>query len=83
MAACAPSKTMLNALTVQYARRFAETDQAILIHAVCPGFTATDFTGHSGTRTAAEGAAVAIRYATLPDGGPSGGFYHDDGPIPW
>ena len=83
MAAYAPSKTLLNAVTVQYARRFAETDPAILINAVCPGFTATDFTGHSGTGTASEGAAVAIQYAMLPDGGSSGGFYNDDGSIPW
>ena len=83
MAAYAPSKTMLNAMTVAYARRFAETDPNILINAVCPGFTATEFTGFSGSRTAAEGAAVAIRFATLPDDGPTGGFYDDNGAIPW
>ena len=83
MAAYAPSKTMLNAMTVQYARRFAETDPAIVINAVCPGYVATDFTGFAGSRTAAEGAAVAIRFATLPDGGPTGGFYDDDGVIAW
>lgn len=83
MAAYAPSKTMLNAITVQYARRFAETDPRILINVVCPGYVATDFTGFSGSRTAAEGAAVAIRFATLPDGGPTGGFYDDDGVVAW
>ena len=83
MAAYATSKTMLNAMTVQYARRFAETDPGLLVNAVCPGFVATAFTGYSGTRTADEGAAVAIRYATLPTGGPTGGFFDDDGPIPW
>lgn len=83
MSAYAPSKTMLNAMTVQYARRFAETDPDILINAVCPGYVATDFTGFAGSRTAAEGAAIAIRFATLPDGGPTGGFYDDDGVIPW
>ncbi len=83
MAAYAPSKTMLNAITVQYARRFAETDPDILINAVCPGYVATDFTGFAGPRTPAEGAAVAVRFATLPDGGPTGGFYDDDGAIAW
>ena len=83
MAAYAPSKTMLNAMTVQYARRFAETDRTILINAVCPGYVATDFTGFAGSRTPAEGAAVALRFATLPDGGPTGGFYDDDGVIAW
>ncbi len=83
MTAYAPSKTMLNAVTVQYARRFAETDPNILINAVCPGFVSTDFTGFSGSRTADEGAAIAIRFATLPDDGPTGGFYDDGGVIPW
>ena len=83
MAAYAPSKTMLNAMTVQYARRFAETDPQILVNAVCPGYVATDFTGFAGSRTPADGAAVAVRFATLPDGGPSGGFYDDAGLIDW
>ena len=84
MAAYAPSKTMLNAMTVQYARRFAETDPTILINAVCPGYVATDFTGHpDGARTPAQGAAVSVRFATLPDGGPTGGFFDDDGAIAW
>lgn len=81
MSAYAPSKTMLNAVTVQYARRFEGT--GILINSVCPGYVASDFTGHSGTRTTEQGAAIAIRFAALPDGGPTGGFYDEDGVIPW
>jgi NAD(P)-dependent dehydrogenase (short-subunit alcohol dehydrogenase family) len=81
MAAYAPSKTMLNAVTVQYARALAGTP--ILVNAACPGYVATDFTGHAGSRTAEQGAATPVRLATLPDGGPSGGFFDDDGEIPW
>lgn len=81
MSAYAPSKTMLNAVTVQYARRFEGT--GILINAVCPGFVASDFTGHSGNRTPEQGATISIRFATLPDGGPTGGFYDENGVIPW
>jgi NAD(P)-dependent dehydrogenase (short-subunit alcohol dehydrogenase family) len=81
MAAYAPSKTMLNAVTVQYARRLAGT--GILVNAACPGFVATDFTGHRGSRTPAQGAATPIRLATLPADGPSGSFFDDDGLIPW
>jgi NAD(P)-dependent dehydrogenase (short-subunit alcohol dehydrogenase family) len=81
MAAYAPSKTFLNAVTVQYARQFAGTD--ILINAACPGLVATDFTGFHGPRTPEQGAATAIRLATLPDGGPTGSFFEDDGVIPW
>ncbi|MFF2993654.1 SDR family oxidoreductase [Streptomyces sp. NPDC057950] len=81
MAAYAPSKSFLNAVTVQYARQFAGTN--ILINAACPGLVATDFTGFHGPRTPEQGAATAIRLATLPDGGPTGSFSEDDGVIPW
>jgi NAD(P)-dependent dehydrogenase (short-subunit alcohol dehydrogenase family) len=47
-AAYAPSKTMLNAVTVQYAKALRDT--AILINAGCPGFTATDLNGFRGVR---------------------------------
>lgn len=81
MASYSASKSFLNAVTVQYARQFADTN--ILINAACPGLVATDFTGFQGPRTPAQGAATAIRLATLPDGGPTGSFFEDDGVIPW
>ncbi|GAB3685902.1 SDR family oxidoreductase [Angustibacter aerolatus] len=81
MAAYAPSKSMLNSLTVQYARRLADT--AVLVNACCPGYVATDFTGHASARTPEEGAAVVVRLSTLPDDGPSGGFFDDAGVAPW
>lgn len=81
MAAYAPSKTMLNAITVQYARRLADTP--VIVNAVCPGYVATDFTGFASPRTPEQGAQIAVRLATLPDDGPRGGFFDDDGPVPW
>jgi NAD(P)-dependent dehydrogenase (short-subunit alcohol dehydrogenase family) len=81
MAAYAPSKSFLNAVTVQYARQFADTN--ILINVACPGLVATDFTGFFGPRTPEQGAATAIRLATLPDDGPSGAFFEDEGVVPW
>lgn len=81
LAAYAPSKTMLNAVTVQYARRFADT--GIIVNAACPGYVATDFTGFNGSRTPEQGAAIAIRLATLPDNGPRGGFFDEAGAVPW
>ena len=80
-AAYSPSKTFLNAVTVQYAKELADTD--ILINLGCPGYVATDLNGFSGTRTPQQGAAIAIRLATLPDGGPTGGYFEDAGVIPW
>jgi NAD(P)-dependent dehydrogenase (short-subunit alcohol dehydrogenase family) len=80
-AAYAASKTFLNAVTVQYTKELAGT--GILINSACPGFCATDLNGFRGVRTAEQGAATAIRLARLPDDGPTGGFFDDDGPIPW
>lgn len=79
--AYSPSKSFLNAVTVQYAKELRDTN--ILINAACPGFTATDLNNFRGVRTPEEGAAIAIRLATLPDDGPSGGFFEDAGVIPW
>ena len=81
LAAYASSKTMLNALTVHYARRFAQTP--IIVNSACPGYVATDFTGHAAPRTPEQGAAIALHLATLPDDGPRGGFFDEEGPIPW
>jgi NAD(P)-dependent dehydrogenase (short-subunit alcohol dehydrogenase family) len=80
----APSKAALNQVTVQYAKGLAA--DGILVNAADPGACATDFTAGRFpglTRTAADGAAVAIRLATLPDGGPTGAYLADSGPVPW
>jgi NAD(P)-dependent dehydrogenase (short-subunit alcohol dehydrogenase family) len=79
--AYSPSKTFLNAVTVQYAKELADTN--ILINAGCPGYCATDLNGFRGVRTPEQGAAIAIRLATLPDGGPTGAFFEDAGVVPW
>lgn len=79
--AYAPSKTFLNAVTVQYAKELRNTK--ILINLGCPGFVATDLNGFRGLRTPEQGAAIAIKLATLPDDGPTGGYFEDAGVIPW
>jgi NAD(P)-dependent dehydrogenase (short-subunit alcohol dehydrogenase family) len=80
-AAYAPSKTALNALTVQYANELRK--DGILVNAADPGFVDTDINNHSGHLTPAQGAAVVVRLATLGADGPTGGFFSEDGPIPW
>ncbi|WP_033344995.1 SDR family oxidoreductase [Catenuloplanes japonicus] len=79
--AYSPSKTLLNAVTVQYAKELSTT--TIKINIACPGYVATDFNAFEGTSTAAEGAAIAIRLATLPDDGPTGQMFDATGPVPW
>ena len=81
LAAYAPSKSMLNSITAQYARALADTN--IIVNAACPGYVATDFTGFNAPRTPEQGAAIAIRLATLPDDGPRGGFFDDEGVVAW
>ncbi|MER6760355.1 MULTISPECIES: SDR family oxidoreductase [Amycolatopsis] len=81
LAAYAPSKSMLNSITVQYARALADTN--VIVNAACPGYVATDFNGYAGTRTPEQGAAIAVKLATLPDDGPRGGFFDDAGVVPW
>ena len=75
------SKSALNAVTVQFANELRST--GIKVNAACPGYCATDLNGHSGPRSAKQGAETPIRLATLPDDGPTAGFFNDDGVVPW
>jgi NAD(P)-dependent dehydrogenase (short-subunit alcohol dehydrogenase family) len=80
-AAYSPSKTALNALTVQYANELRE--DGILVNSVAPGFVDTDSNNHTGLLTVAQGAAVLVRLATVGEDGPTGGFFSEDGSVPW
>ncbi|MFI8193503.1 SDR family oxidoreductase [Streptomyces sp. NPDC085946] len=73
------SKAALNALTRLLAGELRR--DRVLVNAVCPGWTATDMGG--GGRPVAEGAAGVVWAATLPDDGPTGGFFRDGEPLPW
>ena len=75
------SKTALNALTRVLAADEAGT--GILVNSLCPGWVRTRMGGESATRSVEEGADTAVWLATLPDDGPSGGFFRDREPIPW
>ncbi len=75
------SKTALNAVTVILARELEDTN--IKVNAVCPGWVRTDMGGASATRSPEEGADTIVWLATLPDDGPSGGFFRDRRPIDW
>jgi NAD(P)-dependent dehydrogenase (short-subunit alcohol dehydrogenase family) len=75
------SKTALNALTRILAAEFRESN--ILANSMCPGWVKTGMGGDHAPRTAAEGADTAVWLATLPDDGPTGGFFRDRKAIPW
>ena len=74
------SKAALNALTLILAAELRGT--GILVNSVDPGWVATDMGGRGG-RPIEDGAKGIVWAATLPDNGPSGGFFFDGKPVPW
>jgi NAD(P)-dependent dehydrogenase (short-subunit alcohol dehydrogenase family) len=74
------AKAALNALTKALPR---DLPQGVKINAVNPGWVATRMGGTSAPRSPEEGADTAIWLATLPDDGPTGGFFRDRKPVPW
>lgn len=81
MAGYRVSKVGLNALTRVFASE--ESENGVLVNSMCPGWVRTDLGGPKAHRSIEEGADTAIWLATLPDDGPSGGFYRDRESIPW
>jgi NAD(P)-dependent dehydrogenase (short-subunit alcohol dehydrogenase family) len=75
-----PAKAALNALTVRAA---AQAPRGVKVNAMCPGWVRTRMGGASAARAPEEGADTAIWLATLPEDGPSGGFFRDRRPIRW
>jgi NAD(P)-dependent dehydrogenase (short-subunit alcohol dehydrogenase family) len=75
------SKTALNALTRILAAEFHGSN--ILVNSMCPGWVRTAMGGEGAPRTPGEGADTALWLATLPDDGPTGGFFRDRKPLEW
>lgn len=73
------SKAALNALT----RTLASDERGIKVNTMCPGWVRTDMGGSAAPRSVEEGADTALWLATLPDDGPTGGFFRNRKPIPW
>ena len=75
------SKAALNALTRMLAAELGGA--GVLVNSVCPGWVATEMGGPDAPRTPREGAAGIVWAATLPDSGPTGGFFRDGEPLAW
>jgi len=75
------SKAGLNVVTRVLA---AETEgMGILVNSVDPGWVQTEMGGRGATRDLYKGAETPVWLATVPEGGPSGGFFRDRKAIPW
>jgi NAD(P)-dependent dehydrogenase (short-subunit alcohol dehydrogenase family) len=73
------SKAALNALT----RTLASDERWVKVNTMCPGWVRTDMGGSAAPRSVEEGADTAVWLATLPEDGPTGGFFRNRKPIPW
>jgi NAD(P)-dependent dehydrogenase (short-subunit alcohol dehydrogenase family) len=85
MSTYAPAYSMSKAALNAFTRLLAATyrDRGVLVNAVDPGWVRTDMGGPGAPRSVEEGAAGIVWLATLPDDGPSGGFFRDRKRIDW
>jgi NAD(P)-dependent dehydrogenase (short-subunit alcohol dehydrogenase family) len=75
------SKTALNVLTRILASELRGS--GILVNAINPGWVQTEMGGSGATRSVEEGAEALVWAATLPNSGPTGGFFRDRSPVAW
>lgn len=75
------SKTALNAFTVHLAYELRDTK--IKVNSAHPGWVKTDMGGQSATMELSDGGKTSAALATLPDDGPTGGYFHMGKPLPW
>ena len=75
------SKSALNAFTRILAATYR--DSGVLANVVDPGWVRTEMGGQSAPRSVQQGADTTVWLATLPDNGPTGGFFRDRQPIEW
>jgi NAD(P)-dependent dehydrogenase (short-subunit alcohol dehydrogenase family) len=74
------TKAALNALTRQLA---AEAGPSVKVNALDPGWVATRMGGSDAPTSPLEATDTLVWLATLPDDGPTDGFFHRRQQLPW
>ena len=75
------SKSALNAFTIHLAYELRNTK--IKVNSAHPGWVKTDMGGDQAPMEIADGSKTSVALATLPDDGPTGGYFHMGKPLPW
>lgn len=75
------SKTALNAFTIHLAYELRDT--GIKVNSAHPGWVKTDMGGDQAPMEVSQGGKTSVALATLPDDGPTGGYFHLGKPLPW
>lgn len=75
------SKLALNGATVLFSEALKK--DGVKVNVANPGLVKSALSRFMGTRGPEEGAKGVVQLATLPDDGPTGGFFDENGPIPW
>ncbi len=75
------SKTALNAVTAIFS--YELRNSKIKINSAHPGWVKTDLGGPNAPMELEDGAKTTVWLATLPDDGPTGGYFHMQDRLPW
>ena len=75
------SKAAVNMFTILLAKELSDT--SIKVNSAHPGWVKTDMGGPNAPLAPAEGAKTSVWLATLPDDGPTGGYFHMQEQLPW
>jgi NAD(P)-dependent dehydrogenase (short-subunit alcohol dehydrogenase family) len=75
------SKAALNSFTIHLAHELQGTN--IKVNSAHPGWVKTDMGGEGAMMEIVDGAKTSVELATLPEDGPTGGFFHLGESLPW
>lgn len=75
------SKTALNAFTIHLAHELKDTP--VKVNSAHPGWVKTDMGGPGAHLEVSDGAKTSVQLATLPQNGPTGGYFFMGDTLPW